>query len=430
MYQSRRNRSILKKSGSRRQSRQSVSFSLEDANETVYKNKGNKHKQDISARLDSDYDSETSIESCLSTESGFSAGSDSEYEDLFEQFLPDTKQVKISVNKEQYLNTNDDSNIFEIGVGHPQNGGSPIKDNIKLPPLVDEYTQTNVITSSGDKPQAQQRDMNYLKVNISIPRIIMQTWKNKDVPNHWKISPESVKTMMPDWQHILLTDDDNLQFVKDHFPDFLPYYKAFPYAIQRADAIRYMWLYKYGGIYMDLDFEVLKPLDHLFEKREILHPDDKYLYLVNSGNLKGWLTNSFMASEPEHPFWLEVIEEMKKNKPWWAIGKHMEVMNTTGPLMLNRVGKRSRHHYITIPGKYVMPCSVCDIACFAPDTYLKPLKGGSWIATDTKVYNFFLCNWKKILLFTVVAIIIIFVIYNLVKKEKHKNNIVRNIKRR
>src|SRR4051794_29501684 len=99
---------------------------------------------------------------------------------------------------------------------------------------------------------------------ITIPKIIMQTWKNEVVPDKWKISPASLHQQMPSWKYVLMTDQDNEQFVRKHFPEFLPSYKAFPYNIQRADAIRYMWLYINGGLYIDLDTKVIHPLDELF----------------------------------------------------------------------------------------------------------------------------------------------------------------------
>lgn len=238
------------------------------------------------------------------------------------------------------------------------------------------------------------------KSHVKIPQTIMQTWKNKDVPLKWQASLESISEHMPGWKHVLMTDEDNRKLVEEHFPDFLKYYDAFPHAIQRADAVRYCWLYLHGGLYMDLDMQLLKPLDPLFTQHDGLH-------LVGSGNLGSYITNSFMASPPKHPFWLEVIEEMKVPVPWWCMGKHWTVMNSTGPIMLNRVAKRSHHVYAALPASQIMPCSVCDSVCRAPQAYLKPLEGSSWIAFDTTVYNFFLCNWKTIVVITIIITILI-----------------------
>ncbi len=238
---------------------------------------------------------------------------------------------------------------------------------------------------------------------VKIPKLIMQTWKNHDIPKKWRISPKSIKEMMPDWDYVLMTDEDNRNFVRKHFPDFLPYYDRFPYNIQRADAIRYMFLYIHGGIYMDLDFKVQHPLDELFTY-------DSDAYLVASGNIGSYITNSFMASKPGCKLWLEMIEAMKKPLPRYYLGKHVIVMNSTGPIMLTHVVKKSKVVYSMLPGKLIMPCSICNLKCDASKAYLKPLEGSSWVSYDTKFYNFFMCRWKQVLIFLGFLLILILLV--------------------
>lgn len=240
--------------------------------------------------------------------------------------------------------------------------------------------------------------------HVKIPKIILQTWKTHSVPEKWKSSPRSIQQHMPDWKYILMSDEDNRKFVAEHFPDFIPYYDNFKYPIQRADAIRYCWLAVHGGIYMDLDMELQQPLDDLF-----IHHQGPYL--VSSANIGSIITNSFMASTPGHPLWYEVIEEMKKPIPWWCVGKHLVVMNSTGPVMLNRVVKRSKHVYATLPNKLIMPCSLCDLVCNKSDAYIKPLEGSSWISFDTTIYIFFLCRWKYILILGGIFLLILLLYY-------------------
>lgn len=235
---------------------------------------------------------------------------------------------------------------------------------------------------------------------VSIPKIIMQTWKNKIVPERWLKSPSSINKHMPSWEYVLMTDADNEVFVKKYFPSFYPYYKNFPYGIQRADAIRYMWLYVHGGIYMDLDFEMLHPLDDLFET-------DNELFLVTSGNVGSCITNSFMASKPGCKVWLDMLEYMKESLPWWCMGKHMVVMNSTGPIALHYVVKNSGYPYKVLPSKLLMPCSVCDINADVGSAWLKPLPGSSWISYDTMFYNWWLCNWKKSVIFIIIVVVVV-----------------------
>lgn len=228
-------------------------------------------------------------------------------------------------------------------------------------------------------------------VDVKIPKIIMQTWKDHNIPDKWKCSPISIKKHMPDWKYVLMTDEDNRNFVKKHFPDFLPYYDNFPHAIQKSDAFRYCWLYVRGGIYMDLDFEVLHPLDSFFTS-------DIEVYLVNSSNVGSYLTNSIMASKPGCKLWLECIEAMKQKLPFYYAGKHLLVMNSTGPIMLTHTVHKSKIVYAMLPVKLILPCSICNIKCRTKGAYLRQLEGSSWITYDTKFYNFFLCNYKQLLI--------------------------------
>ena len=103
---------------------------------------------------------------------------------------------------------------------------------------------------------------------MEIPKIIFQTWKTYDVPDNWKYGQKTVKEKNKDWKYVLLSDEDNLRIVKQHFPDFLPYFVNFKYNIQRADAIRYMILYLYGGVYLDLDYQALKPFGSIFLEQD------------------------------------------------------------------------------------------------------------------------------------------------------------------
>lgn len=242
------------------------------------------------------------------------------------------------------------------------------------------------------------------KCDVKIPKIFFQTCWSHDIPPKWQSSPTSIKKMMPSWKYILMDDQENRDFVEKHFPNFLPYYDAFPYNIQRCDSVRYMFLYVHGGIYMDLDFEILFPLDELFTS-------DAEVYLVKSGNVGSYHTNSFMASKPGCKLWLEVIEEMKKPLPFYIVGKHFITMTSTGPLMLSRVVNKTGTVVSNLPAKYIMPCNVCNISCSTCESYLKPLEGSSWISYDTVFLNFWLCNWKKVVSFFILFLLLLLIAY-------------------
>lgn len=239
---------------------------------------------------------------------------------------------------------------------------------------------------------------------VSIPRIIMQTWKTHELPDMWKPTQTSINRYMPDWKYVLMSDEDNREFVAQHFPDFLTTYDSFPYNIQRADAVRYCWLYVHGGLYLDCDFELQAPIDSLFTQ-------DSDLFLLASSNRPDIITNGFMAARPGHPIWLEMLEEMKLDPGLYSIERHLLVMNTTGPLAFNRVVKRSQYSYIQLPSELVNPCTICDTKCDAPHALLKPLEGSSWVGSAAATYQWCYCHSTTV---TIVVIVLFLILLGLV----------------
>ena len=106
---------------------------------------------------------------------------------------------------------------------------------------------------------------------VKINKIIHQTWKDNNIPDKWKNSIPSFKKNHPEWKHMYSTDKDIRNFVKLNYPKYLDMFDRYPYNIQRADFIRPLLLYHYGGIYVDMDSICLKNMDELFKKKGVFH---------------------------------------------------------------------------------------------------------------------------------------------------------------
>lgn len=251
--------------------------------------------------------------------------------------------------------------------------------------------------------------MSQITIPCRIPRLIHQTWKNSIVPPHWQASQDAWKKYHPDWEYKLWTDEDNRAFVAEKFPWFLKTFDEFPYGIQRADAIRYCILYVYGGVYCDLDLEPLGNLENLFPNEGV--------YLVASVDYTKSYTNNFMASSPGQSFWIEVLIEMMKPTPWWAIGKHLFVMTSTGPIMIDRVAKRTTITINVLPSKVMVPCSMCEpFPCGNKYSRIRILPGMSWAGYDTRIYNFLYCN-RRVVILIIISMLIYFG-YKIGKRRK------------
>lgn len=232
-----------------------------------------------------------------------------------------------------------------------------------------------------------------------IPPLLWQTWKTEDVPARWQAGRDSMLAMNPTWKHFLLTDADNRELVKYYYPEFLSTYDAFPYDIQRADAVRYVLMAQYGGVYCDLDYVALRPFDELPAKRPVVLSDA-------TGN-SGYVTNSFLASCkcPEaQAFWEACLDEMRRGAPWWAVGKHFGVLASTGPLMLQRVLKRFPELVDVVAIRAARSaCSGCQSAP-EPHHFLVSTPGQSWNSWDSHLVNFVTCHWFDLIILGWVSI--------------------------
>ena len=186
---------------------------------------------------------------------------------------------------------------------------------------------------------------------MEIPKIIHQSWKSgaQDL-----IEPEAsirkrLINMHPDWDFKFWTDEDNEKLIKDHYPWFLPYWNQYLWPIQKADAARYFYMHRYGGVYLDLDMLCLRSLDDLFEK--IMKNQTQNIYsstmknailfeeYPNSYSMQSSIYNAIMASLPFAPIWTMCFYVLQKNL---LIQKQMKpnqdlekiVFQTTGPKML------------------------------------------------------------------------------------------------
>ncbi len=170
-----------------------------------------------------------------------------------------------------------------------------------------------------------------------IPHVIHQSWKTAKVPSEFVQYFESWRTHHPSWEFHLWTDEDNHDLVRTHYKWLLPTYESYPLGIPRADMARILYMHRYGGLYVDLDFECIEPFDQLM--------DQEIVFLGREKGGLGWYTrrldyacNALMASPSDHPFWLRLLRSFVRSA---RAQRRFEtrtsyVLSTTGPRILDR----------------------------------------------------------------------------------------------
>ncbi|ARF09146.1 glycosyltransferase [Catovirus CTV1] len=174
-----------------------------------------------------------------------------------------------------------------------------------------------------------------------IPKIIHQIWLQgennipKDYPNY----SESWKKLNPNFEYILWDQSNIENLIKKYFPDFLSKFNNYPKLVQKVDAAKYIILYVYGGVYVDMDLECLKNIDDLlnYQKIMLLKCDlnilTKLYFYHTSGTI---LQNCFAASVPKHNFWIHCVQLMMNQDIKQSYFELLEkyIFRTTGPKLI------------------------------------------------------------------------------------------------
>ena len=170
-----------------------------------------------------------------------------------------------------------------------------------------------------------------------IPTVIHQTWKSAEVPGRWSASARSWSRHHPAWSHRLWSDAAARTLIARCLPRHLASYDALPYGISRADFIRYAVIYLHGGVYTDLDIECLRAQDALCRQHDLVLVEEPASQARRLGVAR-LLSNAWFAACPGHPFVRALLDEAARCGP--DAVTHMDVLSSTGPLMVQRVFER------------------------------------------------------------------------------------------
>ena len=123
--------------------------------------------------------------------------------------------------------------------------------------------------------------------------------------------------------------------------DYQKLYYEFDQDIMRIDFARYLILYRFGGIYIDLDICMMnKSIKHLFK--------ESYFFVKWSDSELPY--NALLGTHKNNPLYKEILDHCKesyyekRNQPIYKTWKGRFVFQTTGHFMLQRV---LRKHKIT-----------------------------------------------------------------------------------
>lgn len=144
---------------------------------------------------------------------------------------------------------------------------------------------------------------------MMIPRIIHQSWKASDIPAHLREFQRSWRVHHPGWEYRLWIEADNHRLIDEHYPQFAEFFRGLQPPILKIDFIRLAYMHHFGGLYVDMDFEALRPLDPLLsEPRIVVGRESNGIGQQMRG--EDYICNALLASPARHPVWLDIMRRM------------------------------------------------------------------------------------------------------------------------
>lgn len=212
--------------------------------------------------------------------------------------------------------------------------------------------------------------------SLKIPTVMHQIWLGGKLPAEYEGYRESWLRFHPDWIHIFWTDSpenyDRGILIRD-FSELEAYLKSnekIPHNIvidarhlnfdnkefydaainygEKSDILKWEIVYRFGGVYVDTDYECLKSLD-------ILHYTyDFYTGIQPLDTNRVQLGAALYAARPKHPIMQQCVERIKENQ-------HIQqIVLKTGPLHFTKIfyATAGQHGFIDIalPASYLYPC--------------------------------------------------------------------------
>jgi mannosyltransferase OCH1-like enzyme len=135
-----------------------------------------------------------------------------------------------------------------------------------------------------------------------------------------------------DYNILFFNENNRIAFIKKYFPNNVinAYNKLIP-SVYKADLFRYCFLFIYGGIYIDSNKKLLKPLRYFIQHRVDLG------LVLNSNhqtNENPKIINGFIYTVPKHPLFLKTIELVVHNIENNYYGD--SCLSITGPYVLGK----------------------------------------------------------------------------------------------
>ncbi|MDQ6423269.1 glycosyltransferase [Paenibacillus sp. LHD-117] len=207
-----------------------------------------------------------------------------------------------------------------------------------------------------------------------IPRIIHYCWFGRGE------KPKKIQTCMKSWQKRLGSGYKFMEWNEDNFDLGQSRYVKEAYEAKKyafvSDYVRLFALYHFGGVYLDTDVEVVKPLDPLLAHEAFSGFEDER-----------FLQSGTMGAVPEHPWIKKLLDDYESRSFLLPDGTYDMLTNTAV------ISKLCKSDGLVLDGKYQ---KLGNGVVFYPRQYFSPydyINGGSYLTDESYTIHHFAQSW-------------------------------------
>lgn len=185
---------------------------------------------------------------------------------------------------------------------------------------------------------------------MTIPRVFHRIWLGpKPLPAEFAAFGETWAALHPGWEMRLWTDANLPTLANQALFDSAPSFAA------KADILRYELLLRFGGVYVDTDFECLKNIEALLDGVECFAAQQKDLD-ADFGKFC-YINNALIGAVPGHLLFRDLVESLPQHMA--SLPPDVPASALTGPHYLTTV-LQSHPEVKIFPAKFFYPYTATE----------------------------------------------------------------------
>lgn len=256
------------------------------------------------------------------------------------------------------------------------------------------------------------------------PKIIHQIWYQgiENMPTQLKENTKLIQQKHPNFKYFFW-DKQKIDYLIEKDKNLIATFKKFSHMHQYIDFAKYIILFLYGGIYIDMDVTIIKNFD------ELLNEYNSYECLLSSTyfntfeniifcQYKICINNGIIISKPKCDFLLAIIKQIISDPSCKHsdFNKSICINRTTGPLLVTNVYKKYpfKQKIKILHWSYLEPCIFKNLCNVESNTVAVHYHDATWINKNLVNLAYFYFKYKNIAIF--IALVLIFILFFVIFK--------------